>query len=373
MSDVARRRRGLATDRVVRAQRPPRHGGRRGDPPPGLEAAARLDFRPNRAAQSLRSNRSLHDRRGHQRDRVPTVCRPDRAGHPNTVQRADYVCMVIDTTDDPDQGDSAVANLLAQGVSRDRLRLPGPQTAPSSRRLTGTQHHLRQLLARARRHGETIILATSTAAAGRPRRRCSSAVIATSRSSAARSTSTPVASAAAVSATPHGQPASIRTHCSRSRRLLDRLRIRRSPSESWPSARRLRWSAAMTGWRSAPCSPCTALDWSAPADVSVIGFDDQPDVADQVRPTLTTVDLPHLQMGMTAGTLLIEPPAEPSARIVLPCPLIERESLGPPRSGAGYATRITSRVPKAAAGLSDETTSTPRRQQRSPRNRRKDP
>ena len=44
-----------------------------------------------------------------------------------------------------------------------------------------------------------------------------------------------------------------------------------------------------------------SLGLDCPTDVSVIGFDDQPDVADQVRPSLTTVELPHLLMGRRAG------------------------------------------------------------------------
>ena len=51
-----------------------------------------------------------------------------------------------------------------------------------------------------------------------------------------------------------------------------------------------------------------ALGLDCPTDVSVIGFDDQPDVADQVRPSLTTVELPHLLMGRRAGELLLGEP-----------------------------------------------------------------
>ena len=54
-----------------------------------------------------------------------------------------------------------------------------------------------------------------------------------------------------------------------------------------------------------------------------IGFDDQPDVADQVRPSLTTVELPHLLMGRRAGELLLEEPDEEQhevTRLTIPAP-----------------------------------------------------
>ena len=73
-----------------------------------------------------------------------------------------------------------------------------------------------------------------------------------------------------------------------------------------------------------------ALGLECPGDVSIVGFDDQPDVADQVRPGLTTVALPHLEMGRRAGGLLLDEPSEPIDRVTVPAELITRESLGPP-------------------------------------------
>ena len=104
-----------------------------------LEAAARLDFRPNRAAQSLRSNRSYTI--GVVTDGIVSQPYAGRIvqGLQTTVQRADYVCMVIDTTDDPAQGDSAVANLLAQGVSGIVYASLAPRPLHTSRRLSGTR------------------------------------------------------------------------------------------------------------------------------------------------------------------------------------------------------------------------------------------
>jgi len=73
-----------------------------------------------------------------------------------------------------------------------------------------------------------------------------------------------------------------------------------------------------------------------PDDLSVVGFDNQEIVADGLFPSLTTVALPHYEMGQWAMQRLItiltkderDELAEPA---VLPCPLVRRESVGPPR------------------------------------------
>lgn len=73
-----------------------------------------------------------------------------------------------------------------------------------------------------------------------------------------------------------------------------------------------------------------------PGDVSIVGFDDQPDIANELRPALTTVALPHYEMGLLAGRLL-GGDAAASTETRIPCPLVSRDSLGPPptRQDAG--------------------------------------
>jgi LacI family transcriptional regulator len=72
-----------------------------------------------------------------------------------------------------------------------------------------------------------------------------------------------------------------------------------------------------------------------PDDVSVIGFDNQPYIADGLYPGLTTMALPHYEMGVWAVERileLIERPGERGGRTGphrLPCPLIRRASVGP--------------------------------------------
>lgn len=76
-----------------------------------------------------------------------------------------------------------------------------------------------------------------------------------------------------------------------------------------------------------------------PEDLSVVGFDNQEIVAEGLFPPLTTVALPHYEMGQWAMRRLIallhepedaEAPA-PIAPEVLPCPLVRRDSVAPVR------------------------------------------
>ena len=79
-----------------------------------------------------------------------------------------------------------------------------------------------------------------------------------------------------------------------------------------------------------------------PTDLSVVGFDDQVLVSDSLRPTLTTVALPHYEMGRWAvDTLLgqIESPTTAGVQHAqLPCPLVPRASVAPPDLGGGRQT-----------------------------------
>lgn len=76
---------------------------------------------------------------------------------------------------------------------------------------------------------------------------------------------------------------------------------------------------------------------SIPQDISVVGFDNQLNIADALRPPLTTVQLPHFEMGAWAATRLlaaIDPEnSEPLKQHgqVIACPLVIRDSVAPPR------------------------------------------
>ncbi|EWM12581.1 LacI family DNA-binding transcriptional regulator [Kutzneria sp. 744] len=71
------------------------------------------------------------------------------------------------------------------------------------------------------------------------------------------------------------------------------------------------------------------LGLRCPEDVSVTGFNDMPFV-DKQRPALTTVRIPHYDIGYEAARLLLEriaTPSSPPKRLVLPVELIERNSV----------------------------------------------
>lgn len=76
------------------------------------------------------------------------------------------------------------------------------------------------------------------------------------------------------------------------------------------------------------------LGLSVPADLSVVGFDDEEHLADRCVPPLTTIALPHTQMGETAVAMaldLIEGREIEHRRRALPCELLVRESTARPR------------------------------------------
>lgn len=76
---------------------------------------------------------------------------------------------------------------------------------------------------------------------------------------------------------------------------------------------------------------------SIPKDISVVGFDNQLNIADALRPGLTTVQLPHYEMGAWAVNRLlatIDPENSESLEpqhVRIACPLVVRSSVAPPR------------------------------------------
>ena len=65
-------------------------------------------------------------------------------------------------------------------------------------------------------------------------------------------------------------------------------------------------------------------------DISLVGFDNQPDIASALMPGLTTVQLPHFEMGVAAAKLLIGQYGESAIKKkthLIKCRLIERDSV----------------------------------------------
>lgn len=73
---------------------------------------------------------------------------------------------------------------------------------------------------------------------------------------------------------------------------------------------------------------------TCPRDISVVGFNDMP-FLDKQRPALTTVRIPHYDLGVESARLLLERianPGAPAKQVVLPIQLVVRESVAPPRT-----------------------------------------
>lgn len=82
------------------------------------------------------------------------------------------------------------------------------------------------------------------------------------------------------------------------------------------------------------------LGLAIPDDVSVVGFDDQAPIPESLHPTLTTVALPHYEMGAAAVEMLAHQQATPAQERaatgrtrILTCPVLERNSVAPPAQG----------------------------------------
>jgi LacI family transcriptional regulator len=73
-------------------------------------------------------------------------------------------------------------------------------------------------------------------------------------------------------------------------------------------------------------------DLRCPDDVSVVGYNDMPFV-DRFRPALTTIRVPHYELGSTAAHLMLEQLQEsdaPARQLLLPPELVIRGSTAPP-------------------------------------------
>ncbi|MFE4196542.1 LacI family DNA-binding transcriptional regulator [Paenarthrobacter sp. NPDC056912] len=77
------------------------------------------------------------------------------------------------------------------------------------------------------------------------------------------------------------------------------------------------------------------LGLSIPADLSVMGYDDETRIADTMVPALTTMALPLREIGRAAMTTLLDSiegntaEAETTVETMVPCRLVVRESTGP--------------------------------------------
>ncbi|WP_347978115.1 LacI family DNA-binding transcriptional regulator [Microbacterium sp. ProA8] len=91
-----------------------------------------------------------------------------------------------------------------------------------------------------------------------------------------------------------------------------------------------------------------------PRDLSIVGYDDQQLVAAEQDPPLTTIALPHYDMGRWAMEVALGVRAEgdEDATHLMECPVIRRDSVGPPPAQVAKPNRRrashTERPPEAA-------------------------
>ncbi|GAB3794159.1 LacI family DNA-binding transcriptional regulator [Humibacter antri] len=294
-----------------------------------LQAAKDLNFHPNRAARALRSNKSYTV--GVIANRI--VSQPYAGqivlGVQRAVQPAGYVCFVVETSETPDAVDAAVQNLLAQGVAGLIYAAPGPEPI----RAAVTESDVRtifvncwadnakdapQILADEYQGGRDA--AAATFAAGHRR------VVylgGPAGDYACKERERGLADAARDAGI---EPASIRRehgdyHVHSGYDLALRVLAEGMPTALICGNDRMAVGALMA-------THAAGLD--CPGDVSIVGFDDQPDIADQLHPPLTTVALPHLKMGLTAGELLLAD-EEPQGTRLIPCTYVPRGSLAAPK------------------------------------------
>lgn len=295
-----------------------------------LKAAKELRFQPNRAAQSLRSNRPYTI--GVIADRV--VSQPYAGqivlGVQQAVQPAGYVSFVVEISETPDSGKAAVENLVRQGVAGLVYAAPGPEPVNA----VDVGEDVRTIFVNCW-----------------PENVADAALVLADEYQGGRD------AAAATFAAGHrevvflGGPADDYACRERERGLddaaaaagVDPKSIRRAygtyhVSSGYELAARILEEAAPTAivcgndrMAVGTLLASHAAGLECPRDISIVGFDDQPELAAELHPPLATVALPHLQMGMTAGSLLIAD-EEPQGRTLVPCRYIARASLGAPRT-----------------------------------------
>lgn len=297
-----------------------------------LESAAQLGYRMNRTAQALRLNKSFTI--GVITNGI--VSQPYAGlivlGIQKAVQPSGYITMVADTTDDPDGGDDVVADLLDHGVAGIIYASPSPKPVHRSTLLESTRTVFVNCWPKEEGGNAVSILADEYAGG--------------------------FAAAARVFELGHRDVAflggELGEYAWRERhrgfldaadgagldaRTLPQLNGNYSIGAGYESTmqvfRQHRPTALVCGNDRMAIGALLAvhdLGLDCPSDVSIVGFDDQPDVASQVRPALTTVALPHLLMGHRAGSLLIDDPIDAARRLLVPCELVNRDSLRSLRS-----------------------------------------
>ncbi|PCN48679.1 LacI family transcriptional regulator [Curtobacterium sp. 'Ferrero'] len=292
------------------------------------EAAKALNFQPNRAAQTLRSNRSYTV--GVIADRL--VSQP-YAGHivlgvQQAVQEAGYVCFVVETAQTSDGGKAAVANLVQQGVAGLIYAAPGPEDVAPVAGADDVPTVFVNCYPPGNAPAVTVLadefqgghdVAAAVFAAGHTRVAFLGGPQDDYACRERKRGFDEAATAAGIALS--DVPVRFGNYQVGSGHDLAMAILTDDPPTAIVCGNdRMAVGALMAA---------QSLGLRCPEDISIVGFDDQPDLADQMHPPLTTVALPHQQMGFDAGTLLLAERQQPGRHLV-PCEYVPRNSLAAP-------------------------------------------
>jgi LacI family transcriptional regulator len=296
-----------------------------------LAAAAELNFRPNRTAQQLRSSKSFA--LGIVTDKIATSPYAGRTvlGIQEVVRKLGYVCMLIDTVGDPQIEEDGVSGLIDRGIEGIIYAPEHVQDVNPTAQLRNIRtvfvncwppDDFRAPIVMADEYAGGLAAATAVFSRGHRQ-------------------------VALLGGTPDEWAAVQRkkgfVDAARQAGVTGRLRILDGDfglSSGYDLTRKVfktsRPTALVMGNDRMATGALLALhemSLRVPDDVSLVGYDDQPDLADQLHPRLTTVVLPHYEMGRAAGRIITSPEdPDLSEPLMVDCPLVERDSVGRPRS-----------------------------------------
>jgi LacI family transcriptional regulator len=293
-----------------------------------LQAAAELQFRPNKTAQSLRLNSS--STLGIVTNGIASEPYAGQTllGIQQAARDAGFVCMVVETSGDPTEGDAAVASMIDRGVEGLVYASPATIGVHASAHLS----HTPVVFANCWPINEADPLA----------------VIVPDEYSGGYKIAKAVFDAGHERVAFLGGTAGQWATVERRRGFVDAARdagidpaglaedygIYSTHSGFTGTLRILEAynpTAIVCGNDRMALGAILALHskhLEVPGDVTVVGYDDQVNLADELTPGLTTVALPFFRMGYIAGQTMLKHERQ-QERIVVDCEVVFRESLGP--------------------------------------------
>lgn len=296
-----------------------------------LQAAADLEFRPNKTAQALRLNSS--STLGIVTNGIASEPYAGQTllGIQQAAREAGFVCMVVETRGDPSEGDDAVASMIDRGVEGLVYASPATIGVHASAHLS----HTPVVFANCWPVNDADPLAVIVPDEYQGGYDIAEAVFDAGHTHVGFLGGTEgqwatverwrgfVAAARDAGTDPSKLPEEYGTYSTHSgftgtQRILDAF----DPTAIICGNDRMALGAILA---------LHERQLKIPRDVSVVGYDDQVNLADELTPGLTTVALPFFQMGYIAGQTMIKHERH-AERIVVHCDLITRESLGPVRT-----------------------------------------